>query len=149
MSAAEVRSSKAGDLRIVNEPIRRHDAGEKVAGTTRFAADVSPHGALHARLVRSIVPHARLLNRDVSAARAIPGVVTVLLGEDVPNNEIRKSPSPDTTMSAARFIASTRHTSKPQSIAWYHTPLSGGGPCRRPWRPADRSKPPTVMLAIG
>ena len=88
MSAAEVRSSKAGDLRIVNEPIRRHDAGEKVAGTTRFAADVSPHGALHARLVRSIVPHARLLNRDVSAARAIPGVVTVLLGEDVPNNEV-------------------------------------------------------------
>ena len=88
MSSAEVRTSKAGDLRVVNQPIRRHDAEEKVAGTTRFAADVSPHGALHARLVRSIVPHARLLSRDISAAQAIPGVVAVLLGEDVPNNEV-------------------------------------------------------------
>jgi len=43
---------------------------------------------LHARLVRSVVPSARLTRRDVTAARQVPGVVAVLLGEDVPNNEI-------------------------------------------------------------
>ena len=84
----EVRTSKADELRIVNQPIRRHDAEEKVAGTTRYAADVHPHGLLHARLVRAPLPCADILRRDISAAVEVPGVVAVLLGEDVPNNEI-------------------------------------------------------------
>ena len=85
----EVRTSKADELRIVNRPIRRHDAEEKVAGTTRYAADVQPHGMLHARLVRAPLPCADILRRDISAALEVPGVVAVFLGEDVPNNEVR------------------------------------------------------------
>ena len=84
----EVRTSKADELRIVNQPVRRHDAEEKVAGTTRYAADVHPLGLLHARLVRAPLPCADILRRDISAALEVPGVVAVLLGEDVPNNEI-------------------------------------------------------------
>jgi len=86
--ADEVRTSKVGDLRIVNRPIRRHDAEEKLAGTTRYAADVPPQGLLHAKLVRSVVPSATLTRRDASRALEIPGVVAVLFGEDVPNNEV-------------------------------------------------------------
>lgn len=86
MTVDEVRSSKADELRVVNRPIERHDAIEKVEGRARYAADGAPQGVLHARLVRAQVPSARILSRDVSAALRIPGVVAVFLGEDVPNN---------------------------------------------------------------
>jgi xanthine dehydrogenase molybdenum-binding subunit len=84
----EIRTSKLDELRIVHQPLARHDAAEKIAGSTRFAGDLAFAGMLHARLVRSVVPSARLVRRDVSRAARVPGVVAVLLGEDVPNNEI-------------------------------------------------------------
>lgn len=85
----EIHTSKLEELRVVHQPIARHDQAEKIAGTTRYAADLAFPGMLHARLVRSVVPSARLVRRDASAAKAVPGVVAVLFGEDVPNNEIR------------------------------------------------------------
>ena len=88
MSADEIRTSKAEELRVVNRPLARHDAAEKIAGTTRYAADLALGGMLHARLVRSQVPSARLVRRDVSRALEVPGVVAVLVGEDVPHNEV-------------------------------------------------------------
>jgi CO/xanthine dehydrogenase Mo-binding subunit len=84
----EIRTSKLDELRVVHQPLARHDAAEKIAGSTRFAGDLAYAGMLHARLVRSVVPSARLTRRDATAARQVPGVVAVLLGEDVPNNEI-------------------------------------------------------------
>ena len=84
----EIRTSKLDELRVVHQPLARHDAAEKIAGSTRFAGDLAYAGMLHARLVRSVVPSARLTRRDVSRAAQVPGVVAVLLGEDVPNNEI-------------------------------------------------------------
>jgi CO/xanthine dehydrogenase Mo-binding subunit len=76
------------ELRIVNKSIPRHDAAEKIAGATRYAADFALDGMLHARLVRSQLPSARIVKRDVSEALCLPGVVAVLLGEDVPHNEV-------------------------------------------------------------
>jgi xanthine dehydrogenase molybdenum-binding subunit len=84
----EIRTSKLDELRVVHRPLARHDAAEKIAGTTRYAGDLAYAGMLHARLVRSVVPSARLVRRDVGRAVQVPGVVAVLLGEDVPNNEI-------------------------------------------------------------
>jgi CO/xanthine dehydrogenase Mo-binding subunit len=89
VSADEIRTSKADELRVVNKPLARHDAAEKIAGTTRFAGDLAFSGMLHARVVRSVMPSARLTRRDGSRARQLPGVVAVLFGEDVPNNEVR------------------------------------------------------------
>jgi len=88
VSRDEVRTSKADELRVVNRPIGRHDAAEKLLGHTRYAADLDLPGMVHARLVRSQIPSGRLLARDVSDAVKVPGVVGVLLGEDVPNNEV-------------------------------------------------------------
>ena len=86
---SEVRTSKLDELRVVHTPLARHDQAEKVAGTTRYAGDLALAGMLHARLVRAQIPSARLTRRAGDAARAVPGVVAVLFGEDVPNNEIR------------------------------------------------------------
>jgi CO/xanthine dehydrogenase Mo-binding subunit len=85
----EIHTSKVEELRVVRQPLPRHDQAEKIAGTTKYAADLAFTGMLHARLVRSQVPSARLTRRDAGAARAVPRVVAVLFGEDVPNNEIR------------------------------------------------------------
>ena len=63
---------------LVGRELIRHDAVEKVAGRTRYAADFALPGMLHAVLKRADVAHARLLGVDVSAAEAVPGVAAVL-----------------------------------------------------------------------
>jgi CO/xanthine dehydrogenase Mo-binding subunit len=69
---------------IIGRPVRRVDGGEKVAGLTRFAADVMVSGMVHARLVTSPHPHARIVSIDTSAARGVPGIVGVFTGHDLP-----------------------------------------------------------------
>ena len=85
---AGIRTSKEDELRVVRQPLPRHDQAEKVAGSTRYAGDLAFASMLHARLVRSPVPSARITGRDASAALSVPGVVRVLFGEDVPHNVI-------------------------------------------------------------
>ncbi len=85
---AGIRTSKEDELRVVRQPLPRHDQAEKVAGSTRYAGDLAFASMLHARLVRSPVPSARITGRDATAAFAVPGVVSVLFGEDVPHNLI-------------------------------------------------------------
>jgi CO/xanthine dehydrogenase Mo-binding subunit len=85
---AGIRTSKEDELRVVRQPLPRHDQAEKVAGRTRYAGDLAFASMLHARLVRSPVPSARITARDASSALAVPGVVSVLFGEDVPHNMI-------------------------------------------------------------
>jgi CO/xanthine dehydrogenase Mo-binding subunit len=60
---------------------------------------------LNARLVRSPTPSARIVRRDGSEASRVPGVVAVLFGEDVPNNEIRVD-VPGQTIEVGAFKAS-------------------------------------------
>ncbi len=68
----------------VGKPFRRVDGRAKVTGETRFADDLSMPGMLHMKLVRSAVPHARLLGVEVEKAAAAPGVRAVLTGEHFP-----------------------------------------------------------------
>ena len=63
---------------------RRVDGEPKVRGTTRFAADLPVNGLLHGRLVLAAEAHGRIASIDRSAALAVPGVVAVLVAEDLP-----------------------------------------------------------------
>jgi xanthine dehydrogenase molybdenum-binding subunit len=83
-----IRTSKVEELRVVHRDLARHDAAEKIAGTTRFAGDLALPGMLHARLVRAQAPSATIVRRDAARALELPGVVAVLFGEDVPNNTV-------------------------------------------------------------
>ena len=74
--------------RVVGRDLVRHDAVEKVAGRTRYAADFALPGMLHAVLKRSDVAHARLLGVEISAAEAVPGVAAVMTAKDVPENTV-------------------------------------------------------------
>ena len=62
----------------------RVDAPDKVTGATRYAADGYVHGLLHARLVLSTEPHARIRGIEREPALAVPGVVAVLAAGDLP-----------------------------------------------------------------
>ncbi|MCE2525990.1 MAG: molybdopterin-dependent oxidoreductase [Actinomycetia bacterium] len=65
----------------------RSDAPAKVTGETLFPADLHRVDALHAKVVFSNRPHARMLDMDVSATLATPGVIEVVTAADVPVNE--------------------------------------------------------------
>ncbi len=65
----------------------RVDAVDKVTGLALYPADRVPNNALHAVVVFTNQPHARLVSIDLSRAIASPGVVTVVTAADVPVNE--------------------------------------------------------------
>jgi len=69
---------------LVGRPRRRVDGRAKVTGQTRFADDLVLPRMLHCKILRSPVPHARILSIDSSKAAAHPGVQRILTGKDVP-----------------------------------------------------------------
>lgn len=69
----------------IGEDKPRVDAREKVSGAAIYADDLQfGSGLLHARIKRSPHPHARIISIDTSKAEEVPGVKTVVTGEDFP-----------------------------------------------------------------
>jgi CO/xanthine dehydrogenase Mo-binding subunit len=60
------------------------NAREKVTGAAQYVADLKLPNMLHAKILRSSYPHARLVHVDVERARRLPGVKLVLTGADTP-----------------------------------------------------------------
>ena len=75
-------------LRVVGRAVPRHDARDKVAAATAYAADWALPGMLHAGVLRSPHPSARITRLDTTAAAALPGVAVVLTARDVPRNTL-------------------------------------------------------------
>ncbi|MCA3271156.1 MAG: xanthine dehydrogenase family protein molybdopterin-binding subunit [Roseomonas sp.] len=65
------------------QAVRRLEDGPLLAGAGRFTNDEALPGQAHLVFLRSPHAHARILAVDTSAARAMPGVVAILTGEDV------------------------------------------------------------------
>ena len=61
----------------------RLDAWDKVTGRTVYTGDMSMPGMLHAKVLWSAHPHALIKGIDTTAARALPGVHSVLTAADV------------------------------------------------------------------
>ncbi|MCB9834267.1 MAG: molybdopterin-dependent oxidoreductase [Planctomycetes bacterium] len=76
---------KRKGLKLIGTPHRRVDGMAKVTGQTVFADDFVAPRMVHMKLVRSTVPHARILRIDTSLAERMPGVLGVLTGESMPN----------------------------------------------------------------
>src|SRR5437763_12540042 len=71
-------------MNIIGRSRRRVDARAKVTGQTRFADDIVLPRMAHAKLLRSPLPHARVVRIDASRALARRGVYLVLTGKDLP-----------------------------------------------------------------
>ena len=67
----------ASAFTIVGKTTRRRDGLEKVTGKAKYAGDIVPAGALHARIVRPPAHGATLTGVDTSAAERIAGVRVV------------------------------------------------------------------------
>ncbi len=65
----------------------RIDATAKVTGSALYPGDLSMPGMLYAKELFARRPHARLLSLDLTDALAVPGVVAIFTGADVPLNE--------------------------------------------------------------
>ena len=72
------------DLNVVGKPFRKVDARAKCVGQTKFADDIVLPRMLFCKILRSHVPHALIKSIDVSKALAVPGVLAVITGKDLP-----------------------------------------------------------------
>ncbi|HXX38941.1 MAG TPA: xanthine dehydrogenase family protein molybdopterin-binding subunit [bacterium] len=70
---------------VVGTPVRRVDGADRVSGRARYTADLYPPGLLHAAVVRSPHPHARIARFDATAVERAPGVRLVLSAANAPN----------------------------------------------------------------
>jgi CO/xanthine dehydrogenase Mo-binding subunit len=68
----------------VGQRVRRIDAPAKLTGQERFTGDLRVPGMLYARPVTSPYAHARIRAIDASRALQVPGVVRVLIADDLP-----------------------------------------------------------------
>src|SRR5438270_10618395 len=75
---------KNDDLNVVGKPFRKVDARAKCTGQTKFADDIFLPRMLYCKILRSHEPHALIKNIDLSKALALPGVVAIITGEDLP-----------------------------------------------------------------
>ncbi len=71
-------------LKYVGKNLPLHDARAKATGAIKYTGDREFPGMLHAKLLFSPVPHARILHIDASEALALPGVFGVYTHENTP-----------------------------------------------------------------
>ncbi len=82
MNQRDPRVGAAASLLVVGKEVPRTDALPKVTGAAQYVADLHLPGMLHAAVLRSPHPHARIVNIDTRAAAALPGVKAIATGAD-------------------------------------------------------------------
>ena len=90
------------ELAIVGHAHRRIEGVAKVTGRTRYTHDLRFPGMLHARILRSPYPRARVRRVDTSKALALPGVRSVLHRFNAPKAAFRGEET--IFRSEARFV---------------------------------------------
>lgn len=71
------------DFTTVGKRVPMVDGTQKVTGHGIYTDDIKLPGMLHARIVRSTQPHARILRLDTARAESLPGVFAVVTGKDL------------------------------------------------------------------
>ncbi len=71
-------------LNVVGKPFRKVDARAKCTGQTKFADDIVLPRMLACKILRTHEPHALIKNIDLSKALALPGVLAIITGKDLP-----------------------------------------------------------------
>ena len=82
INAMDDRTSKKPQGPYIGRPLPRFEDLRLVRGLGRYTDDLPFSDAAYAAFVRSPHPHARILRIDAAAARAKPGVLAVLTGDD-------------------------------------------------------------------
>jgi aerobic carbon-monoxide dehydrogenase large subunit len=86
VTAVEDRATQAPE-REVGKARRRKEDARLITGRTTWTDNMVLPGMLHLAVVRSPVAHAKISSIDVSVAQEAPGVVAVLTGRDVADEQ--------------------------------------------------------------
>ena len=84
LSADELAEAVEHEFQLIGRRLRKVDGAGKVTGATVYTDDIVLPAMLHAKILRSPHPHARILSIDASEAEALPGVHAVVTGADMP-----------------------------------------------------------------
>ncbi len=75
------------ELTVVGNRMPMLDAAAKAKGTAQFIDDLVLPGMLHGKILRSPLPHAKILHIDTSKAEKLSGVKGVMTGADIPDRK--------------------------------------------------------------
>jgi carbon-monoxide dehydrogenase large subunit len=67
----------------IGKDLKRKEDPSLLMGTAKYTNDIQLPGMLHAAVLRSPYPHARIKSIDTSAAKRLPGVYAVLTGAEM------------------------------------------------------------------
>jgi len=97
---------------LIGSPIERLEDLRFLRGRGQYVDDLARRDMLHAAILRSSVAHGRIRSIDVTRARALPGVHTVItakeIGNRVPRVPMRLQPLPEFERFGQPVIAETK-----------------------------------------
>ncbi len=141
VAKADVPTTESTMITIINESsiigkgVPKPDAPDKAIGRTRYINDLQLPLMLVGKILHTDRVHARIKNIDVTAAKSLPGVHTVLTGEDIP--ELRFGCRRDNVPLKRGKVRCTRARTRLEDLRT--PPLSGVAPA---WRsPRCRRRP--------
>ncbi|MCZ7531968.1 MAG: xanthine dehydrogenase family protein molybdopterin-binding subunit [Acidimicrobiia bacterium] len=85
MTTSRQKQISKPEYKIVGKSETRIDSIAKVTGASKYSTDFYLTNMLHAKVLFSDRPYARIVDIDVSKALALPGVKAVITGEDTPD----------------------------------------------------------------
>lgn len=92
LAAQIMRDTKIPDKSVddwkIGSRVHRLDVKEKVLGYGKYPDDYYMDGMCYGSMLRSKYPRARVLSIDTSAAKTIPGVISVYTAADIPGENL-------------------------------------------------------------
>jgi len=73
---------------MIGAAVLRPDAIDKVRGEARFVDDLAFPGMLHAAVIRSTVPHAKICKLDLKSVSKHPRVICTLTANEIPGENV-------------------------------------------------------------
>src|SRR6476646_10214827 len=73
---------------VLGASIKRVEDPRFITGKGRYLDDVQLTGTTHLTILRSPYAHAKINSIDISRAKAMPGVLAVFVGADIPYNPL-------------------------------------------------------------
>jgi CO/xanthine dehydrogenase Mo-binding subunit len=104
---------RAFEVGRVGEPVVRSDGVPKTTGEFAYSSDLQAPGMLWGQTLRSPHAHARIVELDIAAALAMPGVQAVLTHDDVPGQKTYGLEFPDQPVLA---IDRVRYVGEPVAL---------------------------------
>jgi CO/xanthine dehydrogenase Mo-binding subunit len=73
------------EYRVIGTPVERVDGPEMLSGQALYGPDVRLPGMLRGKILRSPIPHGKILRVAIEKAKNLPGVKAVISAKDVPH----------------------------------------------------------------